>query len=173
MPTFQERAKKIKLFATDVDGVLTDAGMYYSNLGDELKKFNTRDGMGIRLLQEAGIITAIITTECLELVKRRGVKLGINEVHLGAKNKIEVLKSILPKYNVTLEETAYIGDDLNDLSILREVGLAVTVADGMKQNKAIAHYITERKGGEGAVREIAELIIEAQGKTPRIPDFSF
>lgn len=173
MISAEERAKKIKLFVMDVDGVLTDAGMYYSDLGDELKKFNTRDGMGIRLLQEAGIKTAIITSECLELVKRRAKKLGIEEVHLGARNKLQVLEEMIKKHNVSMDEVAFIGDDINDLSVLRVVGFAITVADGMKMNKSLAHKITERKGGEGAVREIAEFIIEAQGKTPKIPDFSF
>ncbi len=168
-----ERAQRVKLFVMDVDGVLTDAGMYYSNLGDELKKFNTRDGMGIRLLQEAGIKTAIITSEVIDIVKRRAKKLNIDEVHLGAKNKLEVLKGIMERVGVNIEEVAFIGDDINDLSVLKVVGFAITVADGMKINKSLAHYITEKKGGEGAVREIAEFILDAQQKTPKIPDFSF
>src|SRR5919109_5292047 len=110
------RPQNIRLFASDVDGVLTDAGMYYSEAGDELKKFNTRDGMGIKLLQRAGLITALITQENTKLVLRRGEKLAIPEVHQGAFDKLAVLRQIIERHGLTLEQVAYMGDDVNDVA---------------------------------------------------------
>ncbi|MFM7840505.1 MAG: KdsC family phosphatase, partial [Nitrospira sp.] len=103
---------RLRVFATDVDGVLTDAGMYYSEAGDEVKKFHTRDGMGIKLLQRAGLITAFVTQENTKLVARRGDKLGIPEVHQGVLDKLPVLQAIAVRHGVTLREVAYMGDDL-------------------------------------------------------------
>ena len=152
--------KNIKLLAMDVDGVLTDAGMYYSEKGDELKRFNTRDGMGISLLQQEGIIIAIITGENTEIVKRRSKKLNIKEIFQGVKDKKEIVISLCERYNIDREEVAYIGDDINDLEVIKFVGLGATVADGMKIIKEHSKYVTSLKGGEGAVREICEYILE-------------
>ena len=121
--------KGIRLFATDVDGVLTDAGMYYSESGDELKKFNTHDGMGIKLLQRAGLITALVTQEQTKLVARRGEKLAIPEVHQGVMDKLPVLREIAARHGITLAEVAYMGDDINDLAALREAGFSASPAD--------------------------------------------
>lgn len=154
------RLRKIKLLITDVDGVLTDAGMYYSAQGEELKKFNTRDGMGIALIRDIGIPTAIVTTENSEIVSRRAEKLQIEDVYLGTKDKSVALDELLVKYKLDVEEVAFIGDDLNDLPALKRVGLAVTVADGSQANKELAHYITQKNGGEGAVRELCDLIVD-------------
>ena len=155
----------IKLFATDVDGVLTDAGMYYSETGDEWKKFNTRDGMGIKLLQKAGIITAIVTQERTKLVARRAEKLAIPELHQGVMDKLSCVREMAAHHGLTLSQVAYIGDDINDLETLKAVGFSATPADGMPQVAAVVDYICQKKGGEGAVREIIEMILEAQGRS--------
>ena len=157
----------IKLFATDVDGVLTDAGMYYSESGDEWKKFNTRDGMGIKLLQRAGIITAIVTQERTKLVARRAEKLTIPELHQGVMDKLSIVREMTERYGLTLSQVAYIGDDINDLETLKAVGFSATPADGMPQVAAAVDYICRKKGGEGAVREIIEMILDAQQHRPR------
>lgn len=152
----------IRVFATDVDGVLTDAGMYYSESGDEWKKFHTRDGMGIKLLQKAGLITAIITQESTKIVMRRAQKLTIPEVHQGAYDKLAVLKDLIARHGLTMEQVAYIGDDVNDLQALGAVGFSACPADGIPQVHKTVRYICKKKGGEGAVREIADLILAAQ-----------
>jgi 3-deoxy-D-manno-octulosonate 8-phosphate phosphatase (KDO 8-P phosphatase) len=155
--------QRIRLFATDVDGVLTDAGMYYAESGDEWKKFNTRDGMGIKLLQRAGIITAIVTQERTKLVARRAEKLAIPEVHQGVMDKLSLVREMALRHGLTLSQVAYIGDDINDLETLNAVGFSATPADGMPKVAAAVDYICQKKGGEGAVREIIEMILEAQG----------
>jgi 3-deoxy-D-manno-octulosonate 8-phosphate phosphatase (KDO 8-P phosphatase) len=158
----EKRLARIKLLATDVDGVLTDGGMYYSERGDELKKFNTRDGKGIELLRRTGVKVAFITSEDTLLVKRRAEKLKVDFVIQGAKGKAAVLRELAGKCGIAIEETAYVGDDINDVEALKLVGFSATVADGMPDNKETCHYVTKAKGGEGAVREIAALIISAK-----------
>lgn len=155
-----EAIKNIKCVLTDSDGVLTDGGMYYSENGDELKKFNTKDGMGFKLLREAGIITGIITGENIELVRRRAEKMKVDEVYLGIQDKIKILNEVCAKHNLDYEEIAYIGDDINDLEVIKTVGLGCTVNDGMECVKEVAKVITKAKGGEGAVREVVELILK-------------
>ena len=155
--------QRVRLFATDVDGVLTDAGMYYAESGDEWKKFNTRDGMGIKLLQRAGIITAIVTQERTKLVARRAEKLAIPELHQGVMDKLLLVSEMAVRHGLTLSQVAYIGDDINDLETLKAVGFSATPADGMPQIAAAVDYICQKKGGEGAVREIIEMILTAQG----------
>src|SRR2546426_1857732 len=156
--------KRVRLVAMDVDGVLTDAGMYYSESGDELKKFNTRDGMGIKLLQAAGLVTSFITREKTAIVERRGQKLAVPDVHQGVDDKLAVLTTIARKYGLTLDQVAYIGDDVNDLEALRAVGFAAAPADAMTYVLKAVHYVCKKKGGEGAVRELADLILAAHGK---------
>lgn len=155
--------REIKLFATDVDGVLTDGGMYYAESGDEWKKFNTRDGMGIKLLQRAGIITAIVTQERTKLMARRAEKLAIPELHQGVMDKLSLVRDMSARYGLTLNQVAYIGDDINDLETLKAVGFSATPADGMPQVASAVDYICRKKGGEGAVRELIEMILDAQG----------
>ena len=154
---------RIRLFATDVDGVLTDAGMYYSETGDEWKKFNTRDGMGIKLLQRAGIITAIVTQERTKLVARRAEKLAIPELHQGVMDKLSCVREMAARHGLTLNQVAYIGDDINDLETLMAVGFSASPADGMPVVAAAVDYVCQKKGGEGAVREIIEMILDSQG----------
>lgn len=155
-----EKLRKIKIFLTDSDGCLTDGGMYYSESGDEMKKFNARDGYAIRELSEKGIIVGIITGENCQLIKRRAEKLKVNELHLGISNKLETVNSICNKYNLKLENVAYIGDDLNDLNVVKNVGFGCAVADAQKEVKESAVYITVKKGGEGAVREVADILMD-------------
>jgi len=155
-----EKLKKIKLFITDCDGVLTDGGMYYSENGDELKKFNTKDGMGLSLLKKLGIRLAIITGEDVQIVRNRANKMRIDDVFCGIKNKLEVLNILLEKYNLTYEEVSYVGDDINDLEVMKRVGVAFSVNDAMDQVKEVADYVTKKNGGNGAIREICELFLK-------------
>ncbi len=160
VPTvLEEKTKKIKIFLTDSDGCLTDGGMYYSENGDELKKFNAKDGMGFRLLREKGIKIGIITGEDVALVRRRAEKLKMDEVHCGIQNKLEVVKAICEKYGCALENVAYVGDDINDVEVLQSVGLACSVADAMQAAKDAADYVTKSCGGNGAIREIVEMLL--------------
>jgi len=154
--------KELKLFATDVDGVLTDAGMYYGESGEELKKFHTRDGMGIKLLQAEGVVTAIITMEQTKIVARRAKKLGISEVFQGAKDKVSVLTHLSGKLGIPFEQMAYMGDDVNDVAALQTVGYAAAPADCVDQVRQVVHYICHKKGGEGAVREVIDMILAAR-----------
>ncbi|MBA3613485.1 MAG: HAD-IIIA family hydrolase [Nitrospirales bacterium] len=147
------------MFATDVDGVLTDAGMYYGESGEELKKFHTRDGMGIKLLQAQGLITAIITMENTKIVARRGKKLGIPEVFQGAKDKVAVLGHLSEKYGIPFAQMAYIGDDVNDVEALKAVGYAAAPADCVEQVRQVVHYVCKKNGGDGAVREFIDRIL--------------
>lgn len=155
---------KLKLFLTDVDGVLTDAGMYYSENGDELKKFNTRDAVGLRLLREAGIHVGILTSENTKIVERRARKIGVDILIQGCKDKAADLDRLLSEHQLTHQQVAFIGDDINDLGILEKVGFAATPVDGRPENKILAHYICRAKGGEGAVREVAEVILRARNE---------
>jgi len=153
---------QIRLFATDVDGVLTDAGMYYAESGNEWKKFNTRDGMGIKLLQRAGIITAIVTQERTKLVARRAEKLTIPELHQGVMDKLTVIREMAARHGLSLKQVAYIGDDVNDLEALKAVGFSASPADGLPDIVGAVDYVCQKKGGEGAVREIIEMILDAR-----------
>ena len=158
----QKKLTNIKLLALDVDGVLTDGSMFYSSTGEEMKKFNVRDGMGIMMLQKAGIKVAVITSESNSIMKFRAAKLKIVDLHQGSFDKIPAMKKLLLKYNLTMDEVAFIGDDINDTSLLKIVGLAITPFDGIQQNKNIAHYITKQKGGDGCVREVCDLLLAAR-----------
>ncbi len=149
----------VKLFAMDVDGVLTDAGMYYSETGDELKKFNTQDGKGIEILRSAGIKTAIITSENSNIVQRRCQKLRIDHLFQGVIDKLKIMKDLCERENLSLAEIAYIGDDINDLELLKSVGIAACPANAVKAIRSIPGIIVlNAAGGHGAVREFIELI---------------
>ena len=155
----QKSHKQIKLFLSDVDGVLTDAGMYYSENGDELKKFNTHDGMGFKLLKDAGIKTGIITTENTKIVERRAKKLNVDYLYQGKREggKLEVAKEICAKEGISLEEVAYVGDDINCYELLSAVGVAACPANALPQIKAIPGIIhLTKRGGDGAVREFVD-----------------
>jgi len=158
--------KGIRLFVTDVDGVLTDGGMYYSESGQEMKKFNVWDGMGIKLLQAAGVLTGIITALDTNLVAQRGIDLKIPEVHQGVQNKLDVLQRLADKHGLKFQEIAYMGDDINDLAALQSVGFSASPANGRPEIRQAVHHICKAKGGEGAVREIVDLILQAKGVMP-------
>lgn len=153
------RLERIRLVLTDVDGVLTDSGMYYGNSGEELKKFNTRDGKGLELLRAAGIQIGIITAEQTELVARRASKLKVDHLYQGAHNKIPAFEEILGKTGLSAEQVAYIGDDLGDLPVLRSVGLSACPSDAIAVVRESVHYVCRSPGGGGCVRELSELVL--------------
>jgi len=151
---------KIKIFLSDVDGVLTDAGMYYTENGDEFKKFCTYDGMGMQLLQNSGIKVGILTSEDKQLNRRRAKKLNLDFDFHGATDKLQIVKDLCKSENITLNEVAYIGDDVNCFELLSNVGIASCPENSMKKIKSIPNIIQlTRNGGEGAVRELVELIL--------------
>ena len=156
----KKKIEKIKIVCTDNDGVLTDTGVYYSVKGEEFKRFSIRDGMGVeRLRKHVGIETVIITGENSGSVKARAEKLKITEYYLGVKDKLKVLEEIKRKNNITEENIAYIGDDVNDIAMMKLVGLTATPADGTIFIKDFADFTCNNKSGNGAFREFAELII--------------
>jgi len=159
----KKRAAKIKLMITDVDGVLTDNGVYYSADGEELKRFSFRDGMGVeRLRTQVGIETGIITREDSVPVAKRAEKLRISELHMGVKDKAARLHEIMERLQISNDAIAYIGDDINDEDIMKQVGLCACPSDAMSFARKVAHYVCTANGGHGAFREFAELIITAK-----------
>ncbi|WP_278990393.1 N-acylneuraminate cytidylyltransferase [Segatella bryantii] len=154
----------IKLFLSDCDGCLTDGGMYYSEKGDELKKFNTRDGMGFSILKERGILTGIVTSENVKLNERRADKLKLDVLKLGSKNKLHDVIDICKKFNVSLNNVCYVGDDINDVMVLKSVGFGCAPADAMPEVKSVAKFITKAKGGDGVIREIVNTLFHDKEK---------
>jgi 3-deoxy-D-manno-octulosonate 8-phosphate phosphatase (KDO 8-P phosphatase) len=152
----------IKLLLLDVDGVMTDGGLYFSNSGDEFKRFNSQDGYGIAKLQRAGIKVGIITGRLSKIVKRRAKELEITEIYQNFKNKIDAYKSIKKKFDLTDANIAYIGDDEFDLAVLKCVGFSAAPADAVQVVKKQVHYVCARSGGNGAVREVIDLILKNQ-----------
>ncbi len=163
LPHLLERARKIRLLIMDVDGVLTDGRIIQDSYGHELKVFDVKDGHGIVMAHRAKLRTALISGRQSETITRRAQELGIEIVYQNIWNKLEVYEKVLAQTHCTHEEVAYIGDDLVDIPLLRRVGLAVAVADAVDEVKASAHLITQRAGGQGAVREVIEYILRAQG----------
>jgi len=155
-----QKCRKIKMVLTDVDGVLTDGGMYYSKEGEIMKKFNTRDGMGVELLSKQKIGSIIITRENSTIVKKRGKKIKVLKTYVGILKKESLLPEICKKYSLNLENIAYIGDDINDFEIMRKVGFSCTPNDGIKKIKDISDYVCTAKGGHGAFREVSDLILK-------------
>ena len=165
---FTRILKKIRLVATDVDGVMTDGGLYYSDSGEQTKKFNAWDGLGLVLLKRVGLVTAVITMDQTPLVTIRAAKLGVSEIHQGVKDKLAVLKALASKHGLQLGEIAYLGDDLTDLPSLRAVGFSAAPANGRDPVRKKVRYVCKAKGGEGAVREVADLILAARGVSPTL-----
>jgi 3-deoxy-D-manno-octulosonate 8-phosphate phosphatase (KDO 8-P phosphatase) len=166
----QIRLAKIKLLALDVDGTLTDGGLYYTDSGEEMKKFNVKDGQGIKLLMQAGIEVAIVSASSAPSTLHRAKKLGIAHVYIGIEEKLTVIQSLCDQLGIDRTQVAYAGDDVNDLSVMRAIGCPMTLADAMPQNKDCALYVTQRAGGDGAVREICDLIILSQTFEPEKRD---
>lgn len=156
------RARAIKLVLADCDGVLTDTGVYYGENGEVMKRYSIRDGMGTMRLREAGIETGYISGEISPSLKMRAEKLKLVHVYLGIDDKLSTLRAILQSSNLQLKEIAYIGDDMNDYDVIREIakeGLTAAPADGMPPIKKSVHFICKTKGGYGAFREFAEWIL--------------
>lgn len=162
-PLLKERAKKIRLLALDVDGVMTDGKLYFDTTGNELKAFNTADGLGMKAVQKYGVELAIITGRESPMVTQRASALGIDYVYQGSDNKLNAYMDLLEKSGVDEEQVCYAGDDWIDLPVLIRVGLAVTVPEADFEVKDRVHWVTDRSGGAGAVREICDLILRSQG----------
>lgn len=155
----QESQCKYKMFLTDCDGCLTDGGMYYSEKGDEMKKFNTKDGMGFGILREAGIITGVVTGEDRALNRRRCEKLKLDILAPGCLDKAACIRDLCVRYNIDLSEVVYIGDDINDREALQMVGLGCCPQDAHFKIKQVADYVANAKGGEGVIREVVDMIM--------------
>jgi len=164
----RSRLKSVKLVALDVDGVLADGRLFLGEDGREFKSFDVKDGFGIRALLLSGIYVAVISGRESEVVKRRCEKLGIKEVHQGILKKAEVLGKLLGEHGIEVGEACFMGDDANDLSVLKMVGLSACPSDAMADVQEACDYIASRKGGRGAIRELAELLLKAQGKWDNI-----
>jgi 3-deoxy-D-manno-octulosonate 8-phosphate phosphatase (KDO 8-P phosphatase) len=162
--TLAERCERIELLALDVDGVLTDGRIVYSDNGVEVKAFHVRDGSGLKLWQLEGKRAAVITGRTSSVVNVRAAELGIAPVIQGAADKLAGFRRLLAEVPVAPEQVCYVGDDLPDLPVLRRCGLAVAVADACAEVRARAHYVTRARGGCGAVREVVELILRCQGR---------
>ncbi|KTD39265.1 hydrolase [Legionella nautarum] len=157
-----EKAKKVKCLICDVDGVLTDGLLYIDNFGNELKTFHVQDGMGLKLLMAAGVQVAVITTSQNAVIDHRMNQLGIQHYFKGQVNKLDAFNQLKKRLDLSNEDFAYIGDDLPDLEIIRQVGFGVAVANAVEQVKEFAAWKTELSGGRGAVRELCDLILKAQ-----------
>ena len=159
-----ERASRVKLLLMDCDGVLTDGRIWILESGEDQKSFNTRDGLGLDLLHRAGLRSGIISGRNSGAVERRSRELGMSFVRQGCENKLEAFTEVLAEAELTPNEVAFIGDDLNDIPLMRRVEFAVAVADATAETKSHAHHVTKGAGGDGAVRETIELILKAQGR---------
>lgn len=157
------RAKSIKLLLLDVDGVLTPGYIYVLGDGSELYRFNVYDGYGLELWKKAGLKSGFITGRSSDAVLQRAQKLGIDFVYVGASDKLKICEEIVKKEGMSMDEICFVGDDLQDAPLLREVGFAVAVANARDEVKEQVHYITLLRGGEGAVREVVEILLKAKG----------
>ncbi|HJU54215.1 MAG TPA: HAD hydrolase family protein [Pyrinomonadaceae bacterium] len=160
----ERRAARIKLLLMDCDGVLTDGRITLVGDGDEEKSFHTRDGHGIVLLHRAGLASGIISGRTSSLVERRARELGMRYVRQGTWDKIKDFSELLAEAGVTEHEVAFVGDDVTDIPLMQRSALAVAVADAVPEARAAAHFVTQLPGGHGAVREVTELILKAQGR---------
>jgi len=169
----QEKARDIKLLILDVDGVLTDGNIVYTDRGEELKAFNVKDGHGLKLLMRAGIQVALITGRSSAAVAHRARDLGITRVYQKALNKIEAYEELRRTGDLRDEEICVVGDDLPDLPILRTCGFAVAVADSVEEVKREVDYVTNKEAGKGAVREVCDIILKARGLWETVTDRYF
>ena len=160
----ERRASRIKLLLMDCDGVLTDGRLWLTEAGEEQKAFNTKDGLGLSLLHRAGLRSGIITGRSSQAVSRRAAELGVEFVRQGDPEKMEAFAEVLRQAGVDEDEVAFVGDDLTDIPIMRRVEFAVAVADAVDETRSVAHYVTRAAGGQGAVREVIEMILRSQGR---------
>ncbi|QLI80478.1 HAD family hydrolase [Chitinibacter fontanus] len=158
-----ERAKPVKLMIFDVDGVMTDGSLYFSDSGEEMKAFNSLDGHGMKMLQNSGVKLAIITGRTSRLLEHRARNLGIDYLHQGSHDKLASFKALIEQVGVSEHECGFMGDDVIDLPVMRRVAFAVSVPAAPELVQQYAHYVTGRQGGAGAVREVCELIMASQG----------
>jgi 3-deoxy-D-manno-octulosonate 8-phosphate phosphatase (KDO 8-P phosphatase) len=152
------RLRRVRLLCLDVDGVLTDGHLYWAGDGQWSQRFSVRDGYGIKLLQEAGVAIAVLSGGDVQSGRDRCASLGITHAYFGIADKVAVFRDVAGTLNVTAEETAFIGDELVDVPLLQQVGFAATVPDAVEEVRAVVHYVTRRPGGDGAVRELCDLI---------------
>lgn len=160
----QQRAARIKLLLMDCDGVLTDGRIWILENGDDQKAFHTRDGLGIELLHRAGLMSGIISGRTSSALERRAQSLRVSYLWQGRNDKREAFADTLAQAQVSNDEVAFVGDDLTDLALMAQAGLAVAVADAVAEVRERAHYVTTANGGNGAIREVVELILKAQGR---------
>ncbi len=158
-------AKNIKLVAFDVDGVMTDGSLTFTEDGKEIKTYDAKDGLGVVMLSAAGLITTIITARDNGTVKHRAEILGIKELYMGAKNKVVALEELMKKYNLKSDEISYMGDDLPDICVLERVGLKCCPSDAVEEVKKVCNFISSKGGGKGAVRELCDFIMKAKNIT--------
>jgi 3-deoxy-D-manno-octulosonate 8-phosphate phosphatase (KDO 8-P phosphatase) len=169
-PLLLERAERIRMLVLDVDGVLTDGRLYFDSQGNEMKAFNSRDGLGIKSLQSNGTTIAIITGRQSDIVSQRAAQLGIRHVYQGRDDKLNAFNELLSDTGMEEQNICYAGDDWIDIPVLDRAGLAVTVADADDIVKNRVHWVTRRNGGHGAVREICDLILAARGLDQKVLD---
>ena len=157
------RAREVRLLILDVDGVLTDGGLQFDNRGEEFKTFNSLDGHGIRMLLNGGIEVAVITGRKSKIVEHRMADLGVSHLYQGSRDKLTVFSTLLHTIGLTADQVAYVGDDLPDLPVLRQVGLAIAVQNAHPFVREHCHWVTDQSGGHGAVREVTDFILQTQG----------
>ncbi len=167
-PEVWERARGVRLLVLDVDGVLTDGRLYFGPQGEALKSFHVRDGHGLKMLMAAGLEVAILSGRRSDAAYHRARELGIRRFHEGLRDKVAVLAELCRELDLPLAAVAAVGDDLVDLAHLRRVGLAVAVADAVPEVLAAAHWVTRLPGGQGAVREVCDLLLKAQGRWEKV-----
>ena len=160
----KSQIQQVKLFLTDVDGVMTDGAFFIGSEAGEIKRFHVQDGLGLHLLQRSGIRVGWISNRASEVTTRRAEELKVDFLSQGRGSKVADAQEILNKTGLTMSNVCYVGDDLVDLALLKQAGLAVAVANGVDEVKAVAHYVTTASGGNGAIREIAEFILKTQNK---------
>jgi 3-deoxy-D-manno-octulosonate 8-phosphate phosphatase (KDO 8-P phosphatase) len=165
-----QRAQAIRLLLLDVDGVLTDGTLYFSDDGERLKAFHIQDGLGIKLLRASGVQVAIVTGRRSQALAQRARELGVEQLFQGAEDKLAAFSALLAAHRLEPAQTACMGDDLPDLPLLTRCGLALTVPEAPEAIRSRAHYVTRRGGGHGAVREVCELLMQAQGTLARALD---
>lgn len=158
----QAALSQIKLLCCDVDGVMTDGGLYYGPTGQTMLKFNVLDGLGLKLLKSSGVKTCFITMSNNDIIKSRATVLEIDHCYMGIEDKLTTIDKLANELGLEMSEIAHIADDVNDLPLLKKIGCAITVPNAVDEVKEIAHFITERKGGEGAVRELCDSLIRAK-----------